>query len=160
MPALRLIRGIVKDTKNSTLSRVQQYGSGKNATVGTVTTDYTDVWLDVDGRDVPLQAQTFMRFLPGHAATCVTRDREPIFLRNDTTGEYTFVSDRIVSWQLPIMTITILLFVAGMLGLMLVMGGAPIGLYVTGMLLSPFVAGFMVWRAKRQTKAAVWQMVG
>lgn len=99
-----------------------------------------------------------MRFLPGHIATCVTRDREPIFVLNENTGEHTFVSDRLVSWQLPIMIITILLFVAGMLGLMLVRGGAPIGAYVCGMLLSPFIAGFMVWRARRQTRASVRKM--
>lgn len=159
MPSLKLVRGTVKDVKNSTVSRVQQYGTGKDASVGTVTTDYTDVWLDVNGRDVPLQAQVYMRFLPGHMATCVTRDREPIFLLNESTGEHTFVVDRLVPWQLPIMTITLLLFVAGMLGLMLVMGGAPIGHYVSAMMLSPFVAGFMVWRAQRQTKAEVRQMV-
>lgn len=160
MPKLKLIRGVVKDAKTSTVSEVKQYGSGKDASVYTETTNYTDVWLDVDGRDVHARAEAYLPFLPGHTAMFVAKHGYFIFLHNENSGKYRFVSDHLVRGQGAIMTTSLVIMIVGFVVFGVSQGAPLVVFYSCLMMLCPFVAGYFVWSARRKTRAAVWELTG
>lgn len=152
---LKVVKGIVKDAKHATHIQTTSYGSGAQAQTSTTRTDYMDFWLDVDGRDVPVRALSNMPFLAGHHATIVMRNGVVIFLRNDTADRSHFVGSMLVRGESLVLNGSVVLFFAGMLALIPVAGGAPIGHIVIPMLLSPFVAWAWFARARRRVKADV-----
>ena len=56
--------------------------------------------------------------------------------------------------------LSLLTFVAGVLGLLPLGGGAPIGLWVTLMILSPLPTALLVVRARKLVLKECWQLVG
>lgn len=159
MSALRIVKGIVKDFKSDTYTYTATYGSGDHAQTSTTSTEYVDLWLDVDGRDVPIRAFSNMPFLPGHHATFVLRDDVVIFLRNDTADRSHFIGRLLVPREGFFLNASGLLFFAGMFALIPVAGGAPIGHIAAAMLLSPFVAWAWSARARRRVKRQVSALV-
>lgn len=159
MSALKLIRGIVKDAKHSTFTHTTSYGSGQHAQTSTTSTDVVDLWLDVDGRDVPVRALSNMPFLPGHVATFVLRNGTVIYMRNETADRSHFVRATMLRGESFILNTSMVIFFAGILALIPVGGGAPIVHIVIPMLLNPLVAwAWSVW-GRRQVKADVLGLV-
>lgn len=159
MSTLKLIRGIVKDAKHSTFAQTTTYGSGQHAQTSTTKTEIVDLWLDVDGRDVPVRALSNMPFLPGHLATFVLRSGVVIYMRNETAERSHFVRTTMLRGEAFILNSSMVVFFVGLIALMPVAGGAPIGHIVVPMLLSPFVAwAWSVW-GRRRVKADVLGLV-
>jgi hypothetical protein len=160
MSSLKLIRGIVKDAKHSTFTQATSYGSGQHAQTSVTNTDFVDLWLDVDGRDVPVRALSNMPFLPGHSAIFVMRNGVVIYIRNETADRSHFVRTTMLRGESFILNTSMVLFFAGLIALMPVAGGAPIAHIVIPMLLSPFVAwAWSVWsrrRVRADVAALIW----
>lgn len=158
MSALKVIRGVVKDAKHATHTQTTTYGSGSHAQSSTTKTDYVDLWLDIEGRDVPIRALSNMPFLAGHSATFVMRDGIVIYMRNETADRSHFVRSTMLRGETLVANGSLVLFVLGGFGLLPLGGGAPLAHIVIPMLLSPFAAwGWSIW-GRRRVKAEVFAL--
>lgn len=159
MSSLKLIRGIVRDAKHSTHTQATNYGSGKHATTAVTNTDIVDLWLDVNGRDVPVRALSNMPFLPGHQATFVMREGIVIYMKNETADRAHFVRSELLPRESLVLNSSMCVFFAGFIALMPMVGGAPIGHIVIPMILNPLVAWAWSVRGRKRVRNEVQTML-
>ena len=159
MSALKVVKGIVKDARCATHTQTNTYGSGDLAQTRTTNTDYVELWIDLDGRDVLIRATSDMPFLAGHHATFIIRDGVVLFLRNDTVDRSHFIRQMLVRGESLILNASVVVFFGGILAFIPVAGGAPIAHIAVATMLCPFVAWAWSARARRKVKTDILRVL-
>lgn len=157
MGKLKLIRGIVTEAKVSTLTGVTK-ANGKDAEISSISTDYTDLWLTCDGKDIPVRVAVRVPFLAGHTVAIVQRGQTALYLCNETTGQSMF-TERLFWWETFAFGASFLICILALLSMMLVGGGAPILHIVVPMIVCPIVVGIGIFRARSRLKGKVRALV-
>lgn len=96
----------------------------------------------------------------GHEVAVVIRAGQAIFAINKTTNAWSARKSALVAWGDTAIFCSMLIFAAGVLGLLPLGGGAPIGGWVTLMILSPLPTALLVVRARKLALRECWQLVG
>ena len=161
MPKLKLISGTVIAASNTKVSQVTQTGHGDQAFVSSRTVDHASLWLASGEKEVPVELEDLsLAVREGHDVAVVLRRGQAIFALNKTSGQWSARKSELVAWGDTVIFMSLLTFVAGVLGLLPLGGGAPIGVWVTLMILSPLPAALLVVRARKLVLKECWQLVG
>lgn len=161
MPKLKLISGTVIAVSNTKVAKVTQTGQGDQAFVTSRTVDHTGLWLASGDKEIPVELEDIsLAVREGHDVAVVMRRGQAIFAANKTSGEWSARKSELVAWDHTVIFLSLLAFVAGVLGLLPLGGGAPIGIWVTLMILSPLPTALLVVRARKLVLKECWQLVG
>lgn len=161
MSKLKLISGTVIAASNTKVAKVTQMGQGDQAHIRSRTVDHSSLWLASGDKEVPVELEDFsLAIRDGHDVAVVIRRGQAIFALNKTSGEWSARKSELVAWDDTVIFLSLLTFVAGVLGLLPLGGGAPIGLWVTLMILSPLPTALLVVRARKLILRECWQLVG
>ena len=161
MPKLRLISGTVIAASNTKVEKVTQNGQGNQAFITSRTVDHATLWLAAGDKEIPVELDDMsLAVREGHEVAVVIRAGQAIFAVNNTSTAWSARKSALVAWGDTAIFWSMLFFAAGVLGLLPLGGGAPIGIWVTLMILSPLPTALLVVPARKLVMKECWQLVG
>lgn len=161
MPKLKMISGTVIAASNTKVEKVTQSGQGAQTVVTSRTVDHATLWLASGGKEFPVELEDLsLAVREGHEVAVVMRAGQAIFAINKTSTAWSARKSALVAWGDTAIFCSMLIFAAGVLGLLPLGGGAPIGVWVTLMILSPLPTALLVVRARKLALRECWHLVG
>lgn len=161
MSKLKLISGTVIVASTSRVEKLTQSGQGEQAFVTSRTVDHATLWLASGDKEIPVELDDMsLAVREGHDVAVVVRGGQAIFALNKTSASWSARTSELIAWDDTVIFWSLLICAAGVLGLLPLGGGAPIGLWVTLMILCPLPAALLVVRARKSVLQQCWRLVG
>jgi hypothetical protein len=161
MSKLKVISGTVIAADSTKVEKITQSGQGDQAFVTSRTIDHAVLWLASGDKEIPVELDDMsLPVREGHDIAVVVRAGQAIFALNKTSSGWCAQRSALIAWDDAVIFWSLLICAAGVLGLLPLGGGAPIGIWVTLMILCPLPAALLVVRARKAVLEQCWRLVG